>query len=257
MYCSNQALSRMKRWPLYRLARFLYRFATDPEYRSVTLIQLEKPRNLFQPYVDTWLDRYPWLFGFAREKLGSNPRAHVLSFGCSTGEEVFTLRRYLPEAAIKGVDINRRALAICKAKLNRSPDPKITFEIGNSTHAERSASYDAIFCLAVLRHGHLAASGATSSETLIPFADFESLVGDFARCLKIGGLLFIAHSNFRFCDTAVFGSFEVAFSLASPEAHPRTPLFGRDNRLMRGVAYGDLVFRKIADPNSTPPRGLS
>jgi len=246
MRSADQLIARVKRSPPYRLARFVYRFAVDPEYRSVALIRFENPPNLFQPYLDTWLDRYPLLFAFAREKLGSTPQAHVLSCGCSTGEEVFTLRSYLPEAAIKGIDINRRAITACKKKLDRSPDPKITFEVASSTHEEASASYDAIFCLAVLRHGDLSTTSATTSEAIIPFTDFESMVGDLARCLKAGGLLFIAHSNFRFSDTTASRGFEVALSLTSAEPNPRTPLFDRDNCFMLGAAYGDLVFRKLA-----------
>ncbi|HKX07776.1 MAG TPA: class I SAM-dependent methyltransferase [Stellaceae bacterium] len=250
MRSADHVIARIKRWPPYRFARFLYRFTTDPAYRSVALIRFEKPPNLFQPFLDTWLDRYPLLFAFAHEKLGSHPQANILSFGCSTGDEVFTLRRYLPDATIKGIDINRRAIAECRRKLDHSPDPKITFEVASSTRGEQPAFYDAIFCLAVLRHGDLADSGATSSETVIPFADFEAMVGDFARCLRAGGLLFIAHSNFRFCDTEVSRCFEVALSLASADPHPRTPIFDRHNRLMRGAAYGELVFRKLTQSNA-------
>ena len=250
MHRAHQVIAHIKGWRPYRFARFLYRFTTDQTYRSVALIRFENPPNLFQPFIDTWLDRYPLLFAFAREKLESDRQANVLSFGCSTGEEVFTLRSYLPDAAIKGVDINRRAIAACKSKLDRCPDPKIAFQVANSIRDEKPASYDAIFCLAVLRHGDLADSGATNSEAVIPFAAFEAMMDDFARCLRIGGLLFIAHSNFRFCDTAVSHGFEVALSLPSAEPHPRTPIFDRDNRLMRGAAYGDLVFRKVAQPDA-------
>ena len=247
MFSVPKFIAQARRSPPYRLAGFLYKFVTDPDYRSVALLRFEKPHNLFQPYLNTWPDRYPLLFSFAREKLGLDPQARVLSFGCSTGEEVFSLRRYLPHAIIKGVDINRRSIATCQTELARSPDPKISFEVAGSTHDEETASYDAIFCLAVLRHGDLATSGATRSERIIPFANFESMVTDLARCLKIGGFLFIAHSNFRFCDTTIFRCFETALSLVSPEPDPRTPLYGIDNSLLHERAYGDLVFRKVAD----------
>jgi len=239
---------RMKRSPPYRLARFLYRFTTDFEYRSAALIRFEKPPNLFQPYLDTWLDRYPLLFAFAQEKLGAHSEVRVLSFGCSTGEEVFSLRCYLRSATIKGIDVNRRAIARCRAKLGASPDSKITFEVASSTSDEKSQFYDAIFCLAVMRHGDLGARSTSCSGTILPFAAFERQVHDFARCLKVGGFLFLAHSNFRFCDTDTARCFEVALSLVSPAAQTRTPLFGRDNLRLADQAYGDLVFRKVAHP---------
>jgi SAM-dependent methyltransferase len=242
---ANNGISRLKRWPIYRMARFLYRFSTDAEYRSVALIRFEKPPGLFQPFIDTLPDRYPILFAFAREKLGADTQARVLSFGCSTGEEVFALRRYLPMATIKGIDINRRNIAICNARCRSSPDPAIVFEVGGSTRTEEIGSYDAIFCLAVLRHGDLSAFGGDRCDHIIRFADFERVVGDFSRCLRPGGLLFIAHSNFRFSDTAAARGFEVVFRVPTPEPDPRTPVFDRNNRLMHGAAYGEMVFRKL------------
>jgi 2-polyprenyl-3-methyl-5-hydroxy-6-metoxy-1,4-benzoquinol methylase len=244
-YAATKTPSRLKRSLVYRSARSLYKFATDAQYRSVALIRLKRPPNLFQPFIDTWPDRYPLLFGFARQTLGADAEARVLSFGCSTGEEVFTLRRYLPKTVIKGLDINHRAIAICKAQLDRSPDTQITFDVANSTREEKAGTYDAIFCLAVLRHGDLGAFGADHCDDVIRFADFERMVGDFSRCLKIGGLLFVAHSNFRFCDTAVSDSFEVALRTLSPIADPGTPIFDRNNRRLDGAAYGELAFRKV------------
>ena len=241
----NNGISRLKRWPIYRMARFLYRFSTDAEYRSVALIRFEKPPGLFQPFIDTLPDRYPILFAFAREKLGADPEVRVLSFGCSTGEEVFALRRYLPMATIKGIDINRRNIAICNARLRSSPDPAIVFEVAGSTRKEKIGFYDAIFCLAVLRHGDLGAFASDRCDHIIRFADFEHMVGDFSRCLRPGGLLFIAHSNFRFSDTMAASGFEVAFGVPTPEPDPRTPIFDRNNRLMPGAAYGEMVFRKL------------
>src|SRR5882724_9636400 len=67
----------------------------------------------FQPYNHTLLNRYPWLFQFARESLGDTADLRVLSFGCSLGEEVFALRKYFPAAAIKGIDIDRRNIDRC------------------------------------------------------------------------------------------------------------------------------------------------
>jgi SAM-dependent methyltransferase len=241
--------SRARRSLFRRGVRFAYRLATDGDYRSVLLTRLRRPANLFQPYTDTAPDRYPLIFSFAREKLGAQSQARLLSIGCSTGEEVFTLRRYLPLAIIKGLDINPRNIEICKAQLHKSPDTGIEFKAAGSTRDEGAGSYDAIFCLAVLRHGALAASGVQRCDRFIRFEDFESMVADFARCLKVGGLLFIANSNFRFCDTAVFRCFEVALSQLSPVPDPRTPVYDRANQLVRDAAYGDLVFRKLRDPD--------
>jgi hypothetical protein len=55
----------------------------------------------FQTYSYTLPDRYPWLFQFAAESLAKSTDLHLLSFGCSRGDEVFALRKYFPTAVIK------------------------------------------------------------------------------------------------------------------------------------------------------------
>src|SRR5665213_1447179 len=70
----------------------------------------------FQPYNHTLWDRYPWLFRFAAARLGDVKNLCILSFGCSRGEEVFSLRNYFPAATIKGIDIDPRNIACCQAR---------------------------------------------------------------------------------------------------------------------------------------------
>jgi SAM-dependent methyltransferase len=48
----------------------------------------------YQPYSYTRADRYPWLFEFAAARLGSRQPLSILSFGCSRGDEVFSLRSF-------------------------------------------------------------------------------------------------------------------------------------------------------------------
>jgi hypothetical protein len=226
---------------LYQAARFFHRFATDPHYRSVTLLRWKRPRELFQPYIVTGLDRYPALFGFAREQLSSRTHLKILSFGCSTGEEVVTLRQYFPHAAIKGIDINPYNIATSRAR--QEADAKVRFEVAGTTRAEPAETYDAIFCLAVLRHGKLNRPKIRRCDHLIRFGMFEETIADFARCIKAGGLLFIAHSNFRLADTAVSDQFEVAYEEHSPD-DLATPIFDRKNERLSDSASGIFGFRK-------------
>src|SRR5580700_1419518 len=134
----------------------------------------------FQPYYFTLPDRYPWLFGFAATRIGSRPDLRILSFGCSRGEEVFSLRRYFPSAAIKGIDINPRNIARCLARAATEHPANVTFEIAATTEGEPTSSYDAIFCLAVLCNGDLTTSGAQRCDPLLHFERFDRMVGDFA-----------------------------------------------------------------------------
>jgi SAM-dependent methyltransferase len=223
--------------------RKLWRLAVDGPYRNMMWLRWRQPAGAFQPYNDTEPNRYPRIFEFVQHLLGAQSELRILSFGCATGEEVFSLRRYFPHAAIKGIDVNTGSIAVARAVLARDPDAMLSFESADSTTAEPAAAYDAIFCMAVLRHGDLALPGVTRCDHLIRFEHFAAKVADFSRCLKLGGLLIIRHSNFRLCDAPAGAAFETI--LRVPIRGRTTPLFGPDNVLIEGGEYPDTVFRKI------------
>jgi SAM-dependent methyltransferase len=200
----------------------------------------------FQPYSHTLPDRYPWLFEFAARELGRRERLRILSFGCSRGEEVFTLRRYFPRATLRGIDVDPRNIALARARAPQ--DQELSFAIAADTRAEPSAAYDAIFCLAVLCLGDLTARGARRSDPYLRFAQFEEVVSDLARCLKPGGLLFLHTTNFRFSDTGVAAGFETALEAQPAQLAPDV-LFDRSNQLLPGVRYLPVGFRKRPPPD--------
>jgi SAM-dependent methyltransferase len=225
-----------------RALRLLWRLARDPAYRQMMRLYWFPRRDGFQPFNDTRADRYPVIFKFVQEQLGAEQPLDVLSFGCATGEEAFSLRGYFPRAAIKGIDINPGNIAAAQRRLRKEQDPAISFACESSAAGEPAHSYDAIFCMAVLRHGSLGHPGVTRCDHLLRFDDFAAAIADFHRCLRPGGLLVLRHSNFRLCDTPSAEKFEMILSvpLRGPK---RTPIFGPDNRLMAGIDYPDTVFR--------------
>lgn len=225
-----------------RVLRALRRLVTDPAYRGEWRARLKPARGAFQPFGATRPDRYPVIFRRAAQLLPAGAR--LLSFGCSTGEEAFALRTYFPNADIKGVDINPANIAVAARRLARAPDPRIVFAVADSTAQETDASYDAIFCMAVLRHGDLTRPDVERCDPLLDFADFARATADFARCLKPGGLLVLRHSNFRFADAPASAGFEVAARV--PVRGALTPLFGPDNRRLPGAVYDETIFRKRA-----------
>lgn len=225
------------------LAQF-FRIVFVPRQRSEWLLQREKPANLFQPVSQTAFDRFPRVFSFVRDRLEGVPSPRILSFGCSTGEEVFTLRKYFPEAEIVGIDINKRSIAVCRKKLKKNGDSKIRFKVAESASTEPAGHYDAIFCMSVLRHGGLSVSCPESCDGFIRFGDFENTVSGLARVLKPGGYFAIRASNFRFSDTADAAGFDVVLNIwEAPRAD--TPIYDPDNRLLPGLAYNEVIFCKL------------
>lgn len=195
----------------------------------------------FQPYSYTLPDRYPWLFEFARAALRDVPAPRLLSFGCSVGDEIVSLRRAFPEAAIRGLDIAPGAIAACRARL--VSDEQVSVGVAADTSGEPDDAYDAVFCLAVLCHGDLTVTRAERSDRLFPFVRFERAVADLARCVRPGGLLFIHTANFRFGDTVIAREFVTVLE-AGKEQLAADLLYGRDDRLIAGARYYPVGFRK-------------
>lgn len=234
---------RLRKVPGYGVARFIYSLVQGVESRHAALIQLRPPQGLFQPYGTTSYDRFPEIFQLVRKQIGDGANVRILSFGCSTGEEVFSLRRYFPQATIAGLDINPLNIAVCRFRRLRIGDRRMTFAVAGSAAGETAAGYHAIFAMGVFRHGQLNTSPPPPKcGHRIRFADFERSVTDLARVLKPGGLLVIQNAMFRFCDTQVASGFETALSV---KLDGKVPFYGRDDCILPHAEYPDVVFRKI------------
>jgi SAM-dependent methyltransferase len=229
--------------PGYQLVRFFYRLIHGVESRNTALLLLWRPKGLYQPYGTTFNDRYPEISNFVREQIGDGVNVRILSIGCSTGEEVFSLRRYFPQATIVGLDINPFNIAVCNFRRLKSGDRRIKFSVASSTAAQAVASYDAIFAMALFRHGDLNCSPPPPKcDHRIRFVDFEKSATDMARILKPGGLLIIEHAMFRFEDTLVAAEFRTTLSLKMDET---APVYDSDDCLMDAVDSTGVVFRRI------------
>jgi len=239
----SSALARALRRRL-GLVRTLARNRAD---RRAFWLRLTRPPNLFQPYGDTLPDRYPEVFAFVRAQIGDDARVRLLSFGCSTGDEVATLRHYFPSATIRGVDISRGNIRECKRRSDLANDSHIDFVQAGSAKGEPRSHYDAIFCMAVFRHGGLVARARQSCADVITFQAYERTVAELSECLKPAGLLVIEHSNFRFTDTAASVAFDCLGSRPrTDQERGGTPLFGPDNSALPSQDQIGTVFRKRA-----------
>lgn len=221
----------LRRHPALAPLRKVWAYLRDDWVREGVRMRWRRPKNLFQPYCYTSMDRYPRCFAFARDTLGESSALNLLSFGCASGEEAFTLARYFPQARIKGIDINARAIARARRATPPADAGRIRFDVASSAEAEPEGSYDAVFAFAVFRDDALQ-DCPPRCDHLLRFADFDQAMADLARCLKPGGLLFLRHAHFRFADSKAAEDFDVALTLKVDASGRRKPLYGANDQLI-------------------------
>lgn len=148
---------------------------------------------LHQTHTTTELDRYPDIFDFVKNY---NPQLEtILSFGCSSGEECFSLRKYFSKANIYGVDINLDVLQEARGK---NTDELITF----SNSLQEVPSVDAIFAMSVLcRHPE---SSNLEYNDIYSFESFNTQILSLHEKLLTNGMFVIYNSNYLFSDTDVY-----------------------------------------------------
>jgi SAM-dependent methyltransferase len=143
--------------------------------------------------------RYPELFGELQRIVGPGP-VRILSFGCSTGEECFSIAEYFPMATIIGADINKANLAQAR---KQNVLPQVTF-IHSSPEAIKNAGiFDMILCLSVLCRWE-DTKDLEDCSRIYPFEKFEAVTGMLTDNLREGGHLVIYNSNFRFEESLAY-----------------------------------------------------
>jgi predicted O-methyltransferase YrrM len=192
-------------------------------------------REIHQTAPYTWLERYPELFDQAA-RLAPDAR-RILSFGCSTGQELVSLRRRFPHAEIVGAEINPRSRAIARSMI--AGDPLTT--VLAPRRIERS--FDLVFALSVLQRdprGVAAEVEARHLAALYPFERFDAAIRSLAELLASGGLLCVDNALYRVEDSSVAGALDPVGD--SPSMH-RT-LLGPHGRRLDG-ATAKTIFRKL------------
>jgi SAM-dependent methyltransferase len=236
---------RSNRFPTWiaKPALFL-RTWLSPHQRAVRKVVRERPGELFQPVAETRMHRHPALFAFVATELAMRTQPSVLSYGCSTGDEAFTLAEYLPCARIDAIDINPRSVRRATRRASRRSESTIRFACAG-TPPSIGVGYDAIFCLSVLRHARLDAERPPTCSAILPFERFADMIGAFDRVLRPDGLLVLWGTNFRFADTPAAERYRV---LAVPgQRAERGAFYGSDNRLLDDDLNRQFVFRKLVE----------
>jgi cyclopropane fatty-acyl-phospholipid synthase-like methyltransferase len=213
----------------------------DQESRRLLKMLLRPDRTTHQTTPMTALDRYPETFTAVRDLLICVPEPRILSFGCSTGEEVLTLRRYLPGATIVGAEINKSCLEACR---RLEVDGATHFVESTAQDIQQHGPYDAIFAMSVLqRLPHLVERKRIHNlSRLYPFAQFERQVVAFDQWLNKRGILVIQNTQYRFQDTTVAAGYRACGYDRTPP--PTLRWFDRRGHLLKGHIYPDIIFQK-------------
>ncbi len=132
--------------------------------------------STLQPDHMTKADRFPKIFESA-QKMQPNAK-RVLSFGCSTGEECQSLRKYFPNAEIVGVDIDWGSI---KKARDNNKDDRIFFH----TDLGATGKYDLCLCLMVF----------FCMEFPVPYERFEETLQKLNKYINEDGLLMIYTSD--------------------------------------------------------------
>lgn len=131
----------------------------------------------------TCYNRHPDIFNQAKALLPSEKPVRVLSFGCSSGEEVSTLRDLgSPHWTVDGAEFQPKLLAKAREK-----DPKGLYVVDAGVLP--AGIYDAIFCMSVLCRYQAPPED-------FPFQSFERVLGTILEKLKPGGLLVIYNAQY-------------------------------------------------------------
>lgn len=188
----------------------------------------------------TRFNRYPGIFRTIQTHLAETKGAslggqdlRILSFGCSSGEEIQSLRAYFPDATIMGCDIDTGILQAAREQL--IDDSAIVFE---SNHREILARgpFDVIMCGSVLCTYPLSV-GTNDLSSDFPFSKFSDAMGTMDEGLKEGGLIGIYNSNYFVSDLDQFSKYGV---VKSPliEANGFVDKFFSDGKRCTAVARG-------------------
>jgi SAM-dependent methyltransferase len=214
------------------------RLVPTAEGRAQLWTRIRYGAELHQTTPQTSEERYPALFDLVA-KLAPGAR-RILSFGCSTGEELAALRRRFGHAEIVGVEINPRSRKIAKWRV--AGDPHATVHTPDAIAGE----FDVIFALAVFqREPHKVVETDLQDLSLhYPFERFDRTLSSLVARLRPGGLLCVAHAMYPVEISAAAGELESISISPAMEG----PLFGSDGkRLERPDAL--TIFRKRS---STP-----
>ena len=230
---------------LIRVLKFLklYFLLKKLKYRIMDFLFSKPSGSVMQTASTTFYDRHPDLFLAVKNIVDDHSFQRdikVLSFGSSTGEECFTLRKYFPTAIIVGAEIN----SISRGKaIKNNLDSNIIFIDSVDELIAGSGPYDVIFALSVLCKNP-EAMHTDDLSSIYSFDTFERFVGQLCSNLNTGGWLVIRSSNYSFTDSELCKEFNVVRSnlLREPQDFPK---FYPNGIRKENFKEHDEIFQKL------------
>lgn len=178
-------------------------------------------------------ERYPDIFSCLESLV--RPKSRILSFGCSTGEEIDSLSRHCKRSKVFGCEVNRHCLAVLSGRKDK--DRIFTF-----ADLEKSdLMFDCITAFSVLCRWP-STKGKEDISKIYRFEGFDSTVSWLDSKLNSGGLLVIYNSNYRMADTAVYKNYTV-LSCAGLHDAGEMDHFSREGKPLP-EKYMEVFFRK-------------
>lgn len=230
--------------------RFIYHFLTTLRMPFLLLSKsslraeffAKWKNNSYHHQISTYTEsnRYPVIFKECSQYLQNIDSPRIISFGCSTGEEVRTLGLYMPAANIYGIDINQWCIKQC---IKQSTSTLHYFYNRVSKEFESIENVDAIFCMAVFQKTDDRLPHKKHDKKLFTFTAFEDEIVLLDKKLKKGGLLIIDFSDFNFKDTYVANKY-VPLNFEGNQFLRRFPLFDKNNHKVADEKFLYRVFVK-------------
>lgn len=192
----------------------------------------------------TKYDRYPEIFSLVSKIKGGNRnytidglKPKVLSFGCSVGDEIQTLKDlYFKSGVIDGVDINSDCVKQCKERFG--DENKI---YSYEEFVESSRKYDVIFAMSVFCKWE-DTELVNDCSGIYSFSMFDNGVRLLYDRLKEGGLLVVYNANFCMFESSSYTAFEPITHYTIPDSG-FVHKFNKHNKKI-DVDYKDVIFRK-------------
>ena len=140
----------------------------------------------------------------------------VLSFGCSVGDEVFSLDQYFKNSIIIGVDISDEMIDIAKerAKIYRSKNNnQLYFYLTKDLDKNDIKGFDVIFVMSVLCKWWKGGEEDENTENIInisnifPYDAYLKALSQIDTFLNKKGYLVIYNANYSFEDSVFYNKY--------------------------------------------------